>query len=104
MVNNSLLMSRVARLVIAIIPAISLMACQTDWQDPNEAAAVKAAIRAQSVYPDGRPDVPTYLGGRDGITARSSIESYQRSFALPAGGAGGAPAAGAAAPAPTPTQ
>lgn len=104
MANNTLHMSLTTRLLIAIIPAILLTACQTDWQDPSEGAAVKAAIRAQSVYPDGRPDVPTYVSGRDGVTARSSIEAYQRSFATPAGGAGGSPAGGAPiAPTPTPT-
>ena len=107
MVNNHIQKLRFARLAIAAIPAVLLTACQTDWQDPSEGSAVKAAIRAQSVYPDGRPDVPTYGGGRDGITARSSIEAYQRSFALPGGAAGGSSGASATLappPAPTPTQ
>lgn len=88
------------RFIGGITLASSLVACQTDWQDASEGAAVKAAIRAQSVYPDGRPDVPTYVSGRDGITARSSIEQYQRSYALPAAGASGGAAPGAA-PAPS---
>lgn len=104
MANNFLLMSRVARLVLAFTPAILLTACQTDWQDPSEGAALKAAIRAQSIYPDGRPDAPTFVAGRDGITARSSIELYQRSFALPAAGAAGGAASATPAPAATPTQ
>ncbi|QWD89947.1 hypothetical protein [Polynucleobacter sp. MWH-Braz-FAM2G] len=104
MANNTLLMSLSARLSVAAISAILLTACQTDWQDPAEGAAVKGAIRAQSVYPDGRPDVPTYGGGRDGVTARSSIEAYQRSFLLPTGGVGGAAAPSTPSPAPTPTQ
>lgn len=97
--------SRFMQITIGLASLTLLQACQTDWVDPNEGAAVKAAIRAQSVYPDGRPDVPTFVSGRDGVTARSSIEAYQRSYALPAGGAGGAPAAGASvAPTSTPTQ
>ena len=107
MENKILITTRFASFLIAILTAALLTGCQTEWQDPNEGAAVKAAIRAQSVYPDGRPDVPTYVGGRDGITARSSIEAYQRSFALPGGAAGGSSGASATIappPAPTPTQ
>jgi hypothetical protein len=99
MVNKMISFSSIFRLITSLVFIVSLAACQTDWQDPAEGAAVKSAVRAQSVYPDGRPDVPTYGGGRDGITARSSIEAYQRSFSLPAGGAAG----GGSAPSPTPS-
>lgn len=90
MVNKMNLLPTLLRLVGLIGITVSLTACQTDWQDPTEGAAVKAAIRAQSVYPDGRPDVPTFGSGRDGVTARYSIQSYERSFVAPTGGAGGA--------------
>lgn len=103
MANNFKSFSTVVKLLTMVVGTCSLSACQTDWRDPAEGAAVKAAIRAQSVYPDGRPDVPTYGAGRDGVTARSSIEAYQRSYTLPAGGAGGAAPGPSSAPAPGPT-
>lgn len=90
MVNKMNALSLFLRLISGIALILSLGACQTDWQDPSEGAAVKAAIRAQSVYPDGRPDVPTFGSGRDGVTARYSIQSYERSFVTPTGAAGGA--------------
>lgn len=90
MVNKMNHLSTLLRLVSGIGIVVSLAACQTDWQDPAEGAAVKAAIRAQSLYPDGRPDVPTYGPGRDGVTARYSIESFQKSYISPTGVAGGA--------------
>ncbi|MBU3541636.1 hypothetical protein [Polynucleobacter sp. UB-Tiil-W10] len=101
MENKMITPFSILRLAMMSFLLIGLSACQTDWQDPSEGSAVKAAIRAQSVYPDGRPDVPTYVSGRDGITARSSIEAYQRSFAIPAGGAAGGASAGGASAAPT---
>ena len=105
MENKPLAFTFFVRLLTVLLPVVLLAGCQTEWQDPNEGAAVKAAIRAQSIYPDGRPDVPTYGGGRDGVTARSSIEAYQRSYALPAGGAGGGSSAGPAiAPPSAPMQ
>jgi len=107
MANKHLFSPRLGGSLFVTIALFALTACQTDWQDPTEGSAVKAAIRAQSVYPDGRPDVPTFGAGRDGVTARSAIESYQRSFTTPAGGIGaGAPTSSTApsTPPPTPTQ
>ena len=105
MVSNQLIFGRVIGFALFVFIGFSLSGCQTDWQDPSEGAAVKAAIRAQSIYPDGRPDVPTYGSGRDGITARSTIEAYQRSFVNPTATAGGSPAPSASsAPTPPPIQ
>lgn len=80
-----------APLLVGLLSLIALTACQTNWYPrPDERAAVQGAIRAQSVYPDGRPNPPVNGGGRDGETARKSIESYHRSYNLPTGTVGGA--------------
>lgn len=77
-----------------LMALVALSACQSDWSDPNEGASVKNAIISQSVYPNGRPDAPKNPSGLSGAAAKSTIDNYQRSFALPAGVSGAAPASG----------
>ena len=88
-------MENKARFILLAI-FLGLSACQADWSDPNKGAAVRNAIMSQSVYPNGRPNIPSNGGGLSGVAAKATIDNYQRSFVVPALGAGGA-----AAPAPT---
>ena len=52
------------------------------YPSEDEGASVRAAIRSQSVYPDGRPP-SSFKPGMDGVAAKSSIDSYQKSFITP---------------------
>ncbi|MBU3545437.1 hypothetical protein ICN49_10945 [Polynucleobacter sp. MWH-Mekk-B1] len=52
------------------------------YPSEDEGASVRAAIRSQSVYPDGRPP-SSVKPGMDGVAAKSSVDNYQKSFVLP---------------------
>jgi hypothetical protein len=94
------------RLFFFLLCTLGLAACQSNWVETNEGAAVNQAIMSQSVYPNGRPNTPTRsAGGLNGVAAKATIDNYQRSYVVPLLGAaagGGAPAA-SAAPATTPS-
>ena len=61
-----------------------LTACaQQGWDaDTNLGKSVNNAIRAQSINPDGPPK-DRVLGGMDGVSAKATIDNYQKSFIFP---------------------
>ena len=78
----------IGRLLFWVLVALCLSSCRAIWFDPDEGSAVNGAIRSQSVYPDGSPaNAKKSIGGLDGAAAKATIDSYNRSFTLPAGGA-----------------
>jgi len=93
--------TRLATVLLGVLPLITLTACQSQWVDTNEGEAVNAAIYTQSVYPDGRKDVPTKASGLDGVSAKATIDNYQRSFVTPITTGSPAPAGVGAASAPS---
>ena len=90
----------IGRLLFWVLAALCLSSCRAIWFDPDEGSAVNGAIRSQSVYPDGSPaNANKSIGGLDGASAKATIDSYNRTFTLPAGGASPLPTG---APASTP--
>ena len=96
----------IGRLLFWVLAALCLSSCRAIWFDPDEGSAVNGAIRSQSVYPDGSPaNANKSIGGLDGTSAKATIDSYNRSFTLPSGGAAAGATGGSSAPTgvPTPT-
>jgi hypothetical protein len=95
--KNSMMNMLGAILIVGICFCVS--ACESmnsQWYpDASEGASVRSAIRAQSVYPDGKPN-PANTDGMSGVVAKATIDGYVKSFVtptLPPGpvGTGGAP-------------
>jgi hypothetical protein len=69
---------------LALVSFGMLTACaQQGWDaDMNLGKSVNNAIRAQSIHPDGPPK-DRVLGGMDGVSAKATIDNYQKTFITP---------------------
>jgi hypothetical protein len=66
---------------------LSLSACQSYWDaHPDLGSSVNSAIQAQKVNPVAPEGNQKPTKGLDGPAAKSSVDSYQRSFETKAGG------------------
>ncbi len=72
--------------LLAFAPMILLLAgCQSYWDaEPGFGSSVNGAIRAQAVNPDPPTGKPYANAHMDGISAKATVDNYQKSFIAPA--------------------
>ncbi len=78
--------------LLAFAPMILLLVgCQSYWDaEPGFGSSVNGAIRAQSVNknpPTGNPYANAHM---DGVSAKATVDNYQKSFTAPASSGQGA--------------
>lgn len=62
-----------------------LSGCQSYWNpEPDFGSSVNGAVRAQAVNPDPPKGNPYAKGHMDGVSAKATVDNYQRSFTSPA--------------------
>ena len=62
-------------------PICLLIACQSHFGvDADLGSSVNAAIKNQTINPQAANIAPEEVRGMDGVSARTSIDSYQNSF------------------------
>jgi hypothetical protein len=67
--------------IILISMTLILSACQSHFAaDANLGSSVNAAIRNQTVNPQAASMAPDEVRGMDGVSAKTSMDSYQNSF------------------------
>jgi hypothetical protein len=85
MPNKNAMMNMKGKIFIIGV-CFCISACESmnsQWYpDASEGTSVRAAIRAQSVYPDGKPN-PTNTDGMSGVVAKATIDGYVKSFVIP---------------------
>jgi hypothetical protein len=77
--------------IVLMNMALILSACQSHFAaDTNLGSSVNSAIRNQTVNPQAASMAPDEVRGMDGVSAKTSMDSYQNSFIRRLPGAGGA--------------
>jgi len=67
--------------IVLINMTLILSACQSHFAaDANLGSSVNAAIRNQTVNPQAASMAPDEVRGMDGVSAKTSMDSYQNSF------------------------
>ena len=80
--------------IVMICVSLTLVACQSHFAaDAHLGSSVNTAILNQTVNPQAASIAPQEVRGMDGVSAKTSIDSYQNSFIRRLPGTG-APTAG----------
>ena len=80
------------RVFLLLLAALGLTACQSYWYpEADFGATVNGAVRAQAVNPYAPVGNPNAKAHMDGVSAKATVDNYQKSFTAPArtGQAGG---------------
>ncbi len=75
--------------IVIIHCSLILSACQSHFAaDSNLGSSVNSAIQNQTVNPQAASMAPQEVRGMDGVSAKTSMDSYQNSFIRRLPGAG----------------
>ncbi len=78
-------MTQCLRVSFGLLVALGLTACQSYWDaDAAFGTSVNGAIRAQAVNPDPPTGNPYAKAHMDGVSAKATVDNYQKSFIAPA--------------------
>ncbi len=73
------------RSLLGIVVVLVLSGCQSYWNaDSDFGSSVNGAVRAQAINPDPPTGNPYAKAHMDGISAKATVDNYQKSFTAPA--------------------